>query len=606
MSRTFLVAGQSNANNLFAVTEDRVTAVNAAGQSQTLSYSLSEAAQAHSLTITVPELQSGQALFVSAVTVNGVPISLAGAQVVLSGGGHQTFDGRLTYGTLTLDLTGVAPRTPGPNGANAPADYSVSVKVSGQAGSAATLPNIGVSIDGTEISGRSGAAAFTDAAKQYFADPNVTMTDAAVNGSVVDSAVDPSLYWWNLQTNSPGQLLLNAVAAAQASPHPLDGIVWAQGEQEAYNLASWQPRTSAARYIQATEAVFAYFRAQLGNPNLPIFIQQLGPEHLAGAAPTLAAQYNLIRAAQVQVAAGLAHVYIAAPTYDLQNIAGGVHFTASSYVTIGERLAAYAAATLGAPNLGSDPQPHMISAQFVDRHTVDVAVTGFAPGDGAQAIARQFFSAADGQGTQTAQSAVWKAPGIIELSFARDLQGAASLSYVDGTTAWYGSSPLVSTAGPIPLPLAAGAVTPADENVIVAGGVALLPVQAFLDALAGGATSLTSVTGQGELAAALVGGGQQIQLTTAHAGSYLMHYASPDGALAGTVAVQVTAAGAALAGTAEPDLLIGSAGADSMAGGAGDDTYLVDNAGDQVIEAPRVFWAPVTARLTVTPDAASA
>ncbi|PIY01068.1 MAG: hypothetical protein COZ23_05100, partial [Hydrogenophilales bacterium CG_4_10_14_3_um_filter_58_23] len=47
-----------------------------------------------------------------------------------------------------------------------------------------------------------------------------------------------------------------------------------------------------------------------------------------------------------------------------------------------------------------------------------------------------------------------------------------------------------------------------------------------------------------------------------------------------------TAANDTLVGNASNNLLDGSAGADTMIGGAGDDTYVVDNAGDLVIENP--------------------
>ena len=48
--------------------------------------------------------------------------------------------------------------------------------------------------------------------------------------------------------------------------------------------------------------------------------------------------------------------------------------------------------------------------------------------------------------------------------------------------------------------------------------------------------------------------------------------------------IQGTAGNDILVGTANDDLLNGLLGADTMTGGAGDDTYVVDNAGDKVIE----------------------
>ena len=599
MSLTFLVAGQSNANKLFDFTDDQVTAVNAAGQSQTLEYTVSEAVQGNLLSISVPKLQPGQSLFIDSLTVNGVVLNLSSGQVVPASGPAVPFAGQLTDGTLTFDLSAIAPRTPGPNGPTAPADYDVAIGVSGANTPDTGPPHIGVWIDGLEISGQQGSAAFAEATRHYFADPNVNMIDTAVNGSPVDSLVNPGTpYWWNLQTNTPGPLLLAAVASAQASGQPMTGIIWGQGEQEAFNLGTKTPKTSVDRYIQATEAVFAYFRAALGNPNLPIFIQQIGTEDPANKPPDRASEYNVIRTAQIQIAAAVPHVYIAASTYDLPHLPGGIHFTAPAYVTIGQRLAAFIAADLGAPNLGADPQPQMSAAQFVDRHTVDIALSGFAAADLSQAINPLFFTAADAVGIQAPLTTIWKAPGTIELTFAADLQGAAAITYADGTTEWLGDTPLMSTAGPVPLPLAAGSLGVADESLIVASsGVATLPSLWLLQALPGGAagaTAMTTVSGQGGLAASLIPDaayGQDVRLATPHAGAYEFHYAA--GTVTGDVLVQVVDPGAALIGTARPDVIVGGPGADTLDGGvgadvlyggAGNDTYLVDNAGDQVIE----------------------
>ena len=603
MAMTFVVAGQSNASKQFDVLNDEVTALHSAGATQTFDYSLSESRQAYALTITLPVPKFAQALYIHSVTVNGVALDLAKAQVVSPSGQLAPYQGQLIAGTLTFDLSSLAPRTPGPNGPSAPADYHVVVTASGDHTVAEAGPSMAVAIDGTQISGLGGAEAFAEATRHYFADPSVTMIDTAVMGSTVDDLVNPTGAgtWWNLDTNQPGALLLNAVQTVKASGHDVTGIIWAQGEQEAINLSTRTPKTSADRYIQSTEAVFAYFRAALGNPNLPIFIQQLGDDKPANKPDSLNPYFDVIRAAQIKVAAETAHAYMAAPTYDLAIMPGGIHFTPQSYATIGQRLAAYVAAEFGAPNLKSDPQPQMAAAQFVDRHTLDVQVTGFAAADGSQAIAPQFFAGVDAAGSQTPLSATWKSADVIELSFANDFAGAASIAYVDGARGWLWDKPLYGTAGPVPLPMAAGALTVTAESWIVSStGSAAAPAQWLLDALPGGAGSavLTSVAGQGGLSAALAAdgtGGQNILLATPHAGAYSLQYAATGTGIAqqGTVSVQVVPGGAPLVGTEQADVVVGGpgndtldggAGADAMYGGAGNDTYVVDNVGDKAVE----------------------
>ena len=599
MAMTFVVAGQSNAFKQFDIFNDQVTALHSAGAQQTFEYTLSEAVQARALTITLPIPKHGQALFISGVTVNGVAMDLTKAIVVPPTGPPVAYGGQFTTGTLTIDLSSIAPRTPGPNGPSSPVDYDVVVTASGARTNAEAGPSMATAIDGIQISGLGGAQAFAEAARHYFADPSVTMISTGVGGSTVDDRVNPtaSPTWWHLDTNQPGPLLLDAVAAAKASGQPVTGIIWAQGEQEAINLSTTKPTTSVDRYIQSTEAGFAYFRAALGQPNLPIFIQELGPDKPANKPDELNPFFDVIRAAQIKIAAETPHVSIAASTYDLDIMQGGIHFTPQSYVAIGQRLAAFVAADLGAPNAASDPQPRMAAAQVVDHHTLDVRLAGFAAGDVGQVIAPQFFAATDANAEQAPLTAVWKSADTIELSFGQDFTSAVSLAYVDGAQGWLWDRPLMSTAGPVALPMAPGVLAAHDESWIVAsGGSASAPAQWLLDALPGGGGSavLTSVTGEDGLSASLAAGAN-ILLTTPHAGAYELQYTTTGGGIdqQGVVALQVVAGGTALIGTEQADVIVGSAGddtldggagSDALYGGAGNDAYTVDDPGDRVIE----------------------
>jgi len=182
-----------------------------------------------------------------------------------------------------------------------------------------------------------------------------TLVDAfnvSTGASSADKIAAPSWgldrYWWDLEADVPGQLLIDAVQDILDSGLTSNGIVWAQGEQDGTSIAGDAPQqTTIARYKEATEKIFAYFRSELNDPDLQIYIQEIGTD---GDADRDAA-YDLIRAAQQEMANDIANVHIAAVTKDLERV-DNVHFTEEGYKTIAERLASYIAedqATLPEP-----------------------------------------------------------------------------------------------------------------------------------------------------------------------------------------------------------------------------------------------------------------
>lgn len=83
------------------------------------------------------------------------------------------------------------------------------------------------------------------------------------------------LWWWDLESDTPGPTLLNCIE--QVGERIPKAIIWSQGEQDASAIAfpgGRNPAPSVARSKLATEKTFAYFRNLW--PNVPILIQEQG------------------------------------------------------------------------------------------------------------------------------------------------------------------------------------------------------------------------------------------------------------------------------------------------------------------------------------------
>ncbi|MFZ1413186.1 MAG: sialate O-acetylesterase [Defluviicoccus sp.] len=178
---------------------------------------------------------------------------------------------------------------------------------------------------------------FESELEQHAAIGDVRVINTAEGGIAAEkraAALDnPGRYYWDLDANKPSPLLTKAVAQMKAAGRP-DGIVWAQGENDSLALGPDRPGVTVDRFVQATKKIFTYLRSELGDADLPIYIQELG-SITAGAWRDYIPQ---IRSAQSQIAASMDKVYIAARTTDLAMV-DGLHFTANSYKTIADRLA---------------------------------------------------------------------------------------------------------------------------------------------------------------------------------------------------------------------------------------------------------------------------
>ena len=194
-----------------------------------------------------------------------------------------------------------------------------------------------VRMAGDNSAGPLGYQAFESMIESLTGSAGTTAIEAAKGGSSASNLV-PSTngFWWNLTTNQPGQLLLDAVATIEASlgsQRDLDGIVWAQGEHEAGRVAAGTVGlTDAVSYLkQATTKIFEYFRDQFGD--VPIFIQELGDF-----APT--GPMGAMRQAQAELIADLDYVFMGARTADQgYSHFDSLHFDVDAYNDIAGVLA---------------------------------------------------------------------------------------------------------------------------------------------------------------------------------------------------------------------------------------------------------------------------
>lgn len=104
--------------------------------------------------------------------------------------------------------------------------------------------------------------------------------DGATGSSAADRMAAPeldrTLYWWDLETNTPGPCLLKAIEVMEDKIPKV--VIWSQGSQDASFIAfptGRVPLPSVARTKLATEKVFEYFRSKWGG-TLKIMIQELG------------------------------------------------------------------------------------------------------------------------------------------------------------------------------------------------------------------------------------------------------------------------------------------------------------------------------------------
>jgi hypothetical protein len=293
----------------------------------------------------------------------------------------------------------------------------------------------------------------------YTGADSTTAINTASGASAVDRIAAPTWalnrYWWDLEADAPGPLLTAAIADIKDQGVTPTGIVWAQGEQDGQSLAGKVGTpTTIARYKEATEAVFDYFRSELDLPDLPIYLQ-----HIAGYTGSAGqAAHHPIRQAQSDLANDLDNVFIAASSYD-QPLSDNVHFTGAGYATIGARLARYIAHEQGEAGVSYGTGPQIQSAQAQAGNT-EVIVT--LSHDGGSTFtptsAIDGFYLEDSGGSVTISSAVRQSATEIKLTLADALNGASTVHYINETAGWDNNDIVTDNASPLSLPLEAASV----------------------------------------------------------------------------------------------------------------------------------------------------
>ncbi|WP_420391632.1 hypothetical protein [Acuticoccus sp.] len=170
-----------------------------------------------------------------------------------------------------------------------------------------------------------------------------TVIEAARGGSGSNPLADPRSFWWNLETDRPGQPLLEAVSAIRATLDAgadLDAIIWAQGEDDARAILN--DFSNGAEIVDAMEAatlkVFQYLWARFDD--VPIFIQELGtfPEGPGTWLGDPVGAIDAVRDGQDDLIAADGRVYLGASTAGLPDF-DTIHFNVETYGIIAERLA---------------------------------------------------------------------------------------------------------------------------------------------------------------------------------------------------------------------------------------------------------------------------
>lgn len=153
---------------------------------------------------------------------------------------------------------------------------------------------------------------------------------------------------------------------------PPRGLLWYQGESEGWNLD--EARTYAARFQQWVAAV----REDLGRPNLPVLIVQIGRTTLDS--PSVAA-WEAVRAAQYEATLRVPGVAMTS-AIDLA-LVDCIHLNSSALCRLGRRLARMARG-LAAGQSGAEIGPRFVSAtqskEPPDRGVVHLKFTGVTGG----------------------------------------------------------------------------------------------------------------------------------------------------------------------------------------------------------------------------------
>jgi len=189
---------------------------------------------------------------------------------------------------------------------------------------------------------------------------------AAADQLADDDPVYGVNYWWDLDGDTAGPRLIEALDIIAELGIDIDGIVWAQGENDASAMQpAAAPRYSTPeRYQEATEKIFDAFR-DATRSDLPIWLQTVGRGYWGDPPDPPEAgglYYKSVRDVQVALATGQTYTHIGSWTPGCETIEGYVpeignpgwiHYTSDVYHDTALELAAAVATPLD--RLGSRP-----------------------------------------------------------------------------------------------------------------------------------------------------------------------------------------------------------------------------------------------------------
>ena len=125
----------------------------------------------------------------------------------------------------------------------------------------------------------------------------------------------------------------------------LGGILWIQGEAEATGLG--QGTISVSEYKSGTLDVFRFFKEMTANPDLQIYMSQIGFHSQGLTNPVVQSGYEKVQKAQVELARDNENVYLAfsGAKYfrEAKEMTDGVHYSQNGYNIVGKAFARFIA-----------------------------------------------------------------------------------------------------------------------------------------------------------------------------------------------------------------------------------------------------------------------
>lgn len=171
---------------------------------------------------------------------------------------------------------------------------------------------------------------------------NTAIGGSGSNNNVLTPFTTGTNFWWNLETNEPGPLLLDAIATIHEglqAGQDLDGLIWAQGEEDADAIFyGANPTRTINDLVESTQAIFAQFRAEFGE-DLQIFVQELGD--FPATLPGTANGFELVRDAQLEIIQADLNTHLAADAdvNGIELLDDNIHYTTESHGILAEQLA---------------------------------------------------------------------------------------------------------------------------------------------------------------------------------------------------------------------------------------------------------------------------